>query len=340
MRKCFLLLAFIAVCCTSCSKDIAEIGQICPPRGVHNATTYVFRGTETILWPEVRCPEEAPLCIQFSMDEVIRDTFYCHPDCEVGTKPCYGACIPVADVCITQETESKCKNGERPNGTCICPDYCPDGCDPFGRCLETVLPQDENHNHMDDRYETAINQGEDCRVYADCDTAAGANDGFCDSFIGYQCSTQCTSDDQCIDDGEYHYVCRGDGRCAPDEFVTVWKIPDNNTDLVLPNYKDKCAFEVDWGDSMNESVMCSHSDTVIRHTYKTGGTYTVRIKGTYDGYGDSYVCVLSGCDDPPESASKLIEVKSFGPVGLDRAAFAMCENLVSLSNVDIPDSTK
>ena len=45
--------------------------------------------------------------------------------------------------------------------------------------------------------------------------------------------TSCSNDDPCSDDGDHHYVCCGDGRCAPDVFAIVWMVPNNNFGCVL-----------------------------------------------------------------------------------------------------------
>ena len=137
---------------------------------------------------------------------------------------------------------------------------------------------DANHNHMHDVYEIAPKLGSDCRKYADCDSSDGSGDGFCDSFIGYKCSTKCTDDSQCLDDGTYHYICRADGRCAPDTFVTVWEIPDNNKELVIStSVADKCELTIDWGDdSSPETMSCNKANDNcddLKHTYKKGGKY-------------------------------------------------------------------
>ena len=128
-----------------------------------------------------------------------------------------------------------CKNGVEANGACTCPGSCVKGCNADGSCkdpCENVVckgdneqcqngacvdlckdvvcknaneycdmgncrnEKDKNGNHLIDQYETAVNQGKACRKYSDCDSAVGKGDGFCDSFIGYTCSTKCTSDAQ------------------------------------------------------------------------------------------------------------------------------------------------
>ena len=286
----------------------------------------------------------------------------CREGCDsAGNCLCPGNCQFGCDsegVCIMNPD---CTNGWVRDGSCVCPQECTYGCDGRGSCYEP-MPCDEsctgnrycnsdnlcvfvdaNHNHMHDKYETAPKQGEYCISSENCsdnpDSSEEDSDDpnvFCDSFIGYRCSTKCTSDEQCVDDDEYHYVCRKDGRCAPDEFVTVWEIPANDKTLTLPKGANTCKFEIDWGDSngYSEAIVCEQTET-ITHTYMLGGKYTVKIRGSYDGFAFANKFSLDMASR--SNASKLIEIRSFGPVKLASYAFSYCTHLVSVSNVDIPD---
>ncbi|MBO4351297.1 MAG: hypothetical protein J6A01_10175, partial [Proteobacteria bacterium] len=104
----------------------------------------------------------------------------------------------------------------------------------FSYIAQTCVAVDANYNHMHDQYENAEKAGKDCSTHSECDSDNHSEDGFCDSYIGYKCSTRCTSDEQCVDDGEFHYVCRSDGRCAPDEFVTMWKFTTDHQTTTKP----------------------------------------------------------------------------------------------------------
>ncbi len=234
---------------------------------------------------------------------------------------------------------------------------------------------DKNNNHLHDKYETAAKQGQSCRKYKDCNSSAGAVDGFCDSFLNYTCSTKCTDDSQCVDDGEFHYICRADGRCAPDSFVTVWKLPPKGTNDIT-DYKlqlriptstaTACDFTIDWGDgsksekcvkeSKDDTIYCDKqgNNTLINngdllHTYQVHGFVTVKITGQYDGFGwptsdeyyfdqdgeNVYVYQYSNLDNSP---TKLFEVKSYGPVGLGPFAFAFAStNTSSVSSISKVD---
>ena len=291
----------------------------------------------------------------------------CREGCDsAGKCLCPGNCQFGCDsdgVCIMNPN---CANGWIRDGSCACPQECIYGCDDLGSCYEPT-PCDEtckgsrycnpdnlcvfvdaNHNHMHDKYETAPKQGEYCLSSYDCADGPGSAEDdkddpnvFCDSFIGYRCSTKCTSDDECVDDGNYHYICREDGRCAPDTFTTVWKIPFSDRMLTLPKGDNTCDFEIDWGDGSTETISCEHTES-ISHIYIAGGEYVVKIRGDYNGFafadGNPFTERGSAANKAlRNSAPKLIEIRSFGPVKLATYAFFYCTHLVKISSVDIPD---
>lgn len=197
---------------------------------------------------------------------------------------------------------------------------------------------------MIDFYETSTHQGKSCRVHSDCDTNVGQNDGFCDSFIGYKCSTKCTTDSQCMpSDSSFTYVCRNDGRCAPNTFETVWRINQNNESIVIPLiHAQKCQFKIKWGDNTSIQEVTDCSENLV-HKYTHSGDYHVKITGTLYGWHTS-----SNTNTKDQNADKLIEVVSFGPIGLNgysgdpnknQFSFANATNLTKLSQVDIPDAS-
>ena len=205
---------------------------------------------------------------------------------------------------------------------------------------------DANRNHMHDYYETAVNQGKDCRYYSDCDSAPSKGDGFCDSFIGYKCSTKCTSDEQCIPytviDGEqYKNICRPDGRCAPDTFISVWDLTDivdnSENSLIINLYlsnNDECILnnnvEIDWGDGSiqdHNTIECANG--TITHKYSKPDKYVVKLKGS--------LTLLN--HNIHETTYRILEVKSFGQIGIGSGVFANSPDNISFSKVDIPDSS-
>ncbi len=192
-----------------------------------------------------------------------------------------------------------------------------------------VVPQDANGNHLHDRYETAQNQGNTCSKHSDCDTEEGKGDGFCDSLIGFKCSSKCSSNDECVKDGKeyaegkpFDYICRSDGRCSPKQFVTVWEIdPDRltNNKFVLP--VSSLTATIDWGDGIK-----TPGATLPEHFYSQKGTYTIAISGEIKDWSFKEKGM-------PYS---LKEVKSFGPVSLGSHAFYAIGN-IPITTDDIPN---
>ncbi len=205
--------------------------------------------------------------------------------------------------------------------------------------------EDNNGNHLNDYYETAQKQGNDCRKYSDCDSNDGNEKGFCDSFIGYKCSTKCTDDSQCVnpDGSQYHYVCRGDGRCAPDAFVVGVVVPPNEPiflNSLESTQEDK--FYVDWGDKNYENYEEYNQENIIKgdisHTYNAssvGNLRIIKIKGIEEkmvitkqiGGGVFYYNIKS--------------IYAFGPVKLRNDAFNYASDELSIDDaIDIPDASQ
>jgi surface protein len=195
-----------------------------------------------------------------------------------------------------------------------------------------------------------------CSKHSDCQTTE-----YCDSVSGYVCKPRCLSDAECknsgADDGEF---CRGDGRCSPKIFETVWEIPQNHLDLVLlfdstevavgrqnstKMAVGRCNFKVLWGDEGHTDFSKAQSvtdctDVANRtHLYARPGTYHVRITGTYDGWGFEYTGFGLQREDIWSYNEALLEVVSFGPVGLTQSAFLKVRN-IRLPKRDIPDASK
>ena len=198
----------------------------------------------------------------------------------------------------------------------------------------TCLDMDGNHNHMHDQYEVVKNTP--CRIHSDCDSSYRSGDGFCDSFINYQCSTRCVSDDQCLNG----YICRPDGRCAPDTFETIWNVPNKMNDMSITIYARDCDIEeIDWGDGTKDIKIsiCNDENKPITHTYNRNGKFNVKIKGKIKLWSAHPLSETFDTQEKPEIYS-LMEVVSFGPVGLGPHCFAGTE-IDKLSKVDIPDAS-
>ncbi|MBQ9396426.1 MAG: BspA family leucine-rich repeat surface protein [Proteobacteria bacterium] len=374
----------MCLCPTECDKGCTELG-VCKKRN-DCKNGYNDDGT-------CRCPDKcANGC------EETGATCMCPSSCDAGCNDigsqctCVSSCVEGSS-CDTNMGKCKClercKFGCDATGTCaevcenveckgeneqcqaiekeekfeaVCVDLCKGvNCKDNEYCkMGDCHFWDKNNNHLHDKFETATKQGQNCRKYKDCDSVAGAGDGFCDSFLNYTCSTKCTDDSQCVDDGQFHYICRVDGRCAPDSFVTEWRIPKDNTQLRIPtSTASSCNFTIEWGDGTKSEgcVKESKDDTIhcekigdktlidegsLLHTYKNSGFMTVKITGQYDGFGwmpnKNWIDSYSYSDNSP---TKLYEVKAFGPVGLGTYAFAFSKTgVISFSKVDIPEATK
>ena len=205
-----------------------------------------------------------------------------------------------------------------------------EACD-TGLCLDNacVNVEDRNGNHMIDAWERQAPHiiGEKylwtCNNDADCD-----GENFCDVFsvsnIFTQCSVRCIDDYECMDG----FVCRQDGRCAADAFVTIWETKGNDEQITL-NGSGSCSFDIDWGDGKTETITeCSQ----LKHVYASAGRHTIRM---YNGELEKYKFSAHSW----YSSSNLIEVVSFGKVGINERAFRDAVNLSKLSSIDIPDPT-
>ncbi len=259
-------------------------------------------------------------------------------DEETGTCICHDSCKDECDTDGSCLNVQNCLYGTNKDETCLCNEKCPDVCNSNGSCI------DSNQNHMIDSFE--IVQAKSCKVHQDCDSAPGSGDGFCDSFIGNHCATKCSNDAQCMPDehlygSTFHYVCRTDGRCAPDTFETVWKTTNDDHKVVIHLHNAKtCSFDIDWDDEQNtdDNKHISSCADDLAHEYSIQGEHHIKIKGTLDGWRvtDTNTDNYHSFD---ADASKLKEVVSFGPVRLDHHTFVYASSLRRLSRIDIPDST-
>ena len=288
------------------------------------------------------CPDA---CLELGCDG--NGACLCQDNCLNGCDNKTGKCI----------CKGECLLGCLSNGACITSQSCEtdESCDDYTYCVNhscycsrnTCIPKDANHNHMDDRMENAVKQGESCRKHSDCDSSEGSGDGFCDSFIGYHCSTKCTNSNQCISDGNFQYICRNDGRCAPDSFITVWAFTEaDKTDdkyiLTLPSGTN-CDFDIYWDieNAPEDSEHIAKCNVTITHEYNEAKKYTVMLRGIYDGFSMYMQDNLTPASiQKHPNAHNLVEVKAFGPVGLNAGAFSNCINLNKVSEIDIPDSSK
>ena len=227
---------------------------------------------------------------------------------------------------------------------------------------------DIDGNYMKDIYDTAPDHGKSCIS----DHDKGCSTGFCDSFMGYKCSTKCTDDSQCVSSD---YFCRNDGRCAPKVFESVWKVSTDDSTLFFPGGSgDTCNYTIDWGDGSTDSyTLCEEYHS---HTYASAGTYNIKVTGTINKWScqkfvnanlDPSICDTF-CNDAEDDViyamcmelcgktqraicgnniprvgimdkyPVLIGIESFGPVGLTSWSFANANQLTYVSSKDIPNA--
>ena len=106
-----------------------------------------------------------------------------------------------------------------------------------------------------------------------------------------------------------------------------------NNEFQLPfvsNGNYSCS--VDWGDG-NTDVINSYNQAETKHTFSSGGVYTIKITGTFKGWS-------FGSTSNPFDAEKMLEVKQFGDLKLadNGGYFRGCKNL-TFSNPDNLDTS-
>jgi surface protein len=115
-----------------------------------------------------------------------------------------------------------------------------------------------------------------------------------------------------------------DGGELVSDFISVWDttLGDGNPSIILPlvasgNYN----FSVNWGDG-NTDTITAYNQAEVTHTYATGGTYTVTITGTIEGWS------FQGIGD----CQKLTSITNIGQLklGNEGGYFYGCSNLVTI----------
>lgn len=321
----FLLLSGFALACTD--------EQLCETSGVTECVVDAYgnsthRACVYGVWAVTKC-DLHQTCLAdgcFEQAEICKDTL---------------------DNCFDDQTLDVCVKGER-----IKRQACGEG----EVCLKDKCVDALCNNGRLDLGEDAVDCGGSCEACVECWTDATCVRGkFCDSASGYLCSKRCTSDTHCANYERWDgYYCRGDGRCSPKVFETVWELTAEDPTVVLPfdlNYsKPVCDFQVLWGDEADDTDMATLARvtdcTDIKnrtHKYAKEGKYHVKIIGTYDGWGAFNTinfAIDDGIEIPAIGGPKLREVVSFGPVGLSLAAFSGSTMLSKMPVKDIPDASK
>ena len=242
--------------------------------------------------------------------------------------------------CTCDKTTGEWTNCQDDTAEKQCPTDMPSGkkdctCDKttgeWTNCQDDVVADtDENKNHMKDSKEPGMASAATCKKQADCTAPM-----FCDSFIG-KCADKCASNDDCMTG----FICRPDGRCAAEAFETVWKTTEDNEDIYLPEITT-CNGTIDWGDGSDPETITACPDyKEFKHTYATAGDHHIKLTGEWEGWCLGSFHIGASCIKSDADAAKLIEVVSYGPVGIRANGFASAKNLTKLSTIDIPDSTK
>lgn len=161
----------------------------------------------------------------------------------------------------------------------------------------SIIKEDKCSNRMYDPGEEGLDCGGTCAPCSFCKTDADCNSGFCDSALGFICSTRCQSNADCVNpeawDGEY---CRSDGRCSPKIFEIVIEITEPGKPVALLHdctFKNNYQFQILWGDELPGTRI---TDTPLRgtyfddffHTYEKAGQYHIQIIGKYDNWTNPF----------------------------------------------------
>ena len=240
---------------------------------------------------------------------------YSSETCEFGCKDAT-SCHTCNEGALSCDTDGKtiliCKNDELTFHS-----QCTNACN-------NASCEDENGNHMKDEFDGNWKNARLCSSHSAC----AMTTGFCDPMVNNgTCMNKCQHDTQCIDG----YVCRPDGRCAPKEFVTVWRTNTSNEKISFKlSAGSGCNVSVDWGDGVTDTISgtyCTNRDST--HTYANPGEYRVKLSGDVDGWRIGAY-----------GAANLIRIESFGPAGFAKYAFNNAVNLKSISQTDIPDASK
>ncbi|MBO4350508.1 MAG: hypothetical protein J6A01_06150, partial [Proteobacteria bacterium] len=251
----------------------------------------------------------------------------CNPDGSCKCENCATTCIFPSSVCQTARacvTDTDCFNYDYCK---TAPCFCSNVDNQNGWEKNKCYLKDSNHNNMDDRYEDLALNRQDCSTNPN--KSMVCTDGFCDSFIGYKCSTKCTDVTAsnnvpvCLDG----FTCREtDGRCAADSFTTVWSSEIRNNGIIFygkpvsdisicwdwDDVKETCA-ETEIIEANNNIIEIVHkSDS---QSSKNDSNVIIKITGKLDNFF-IYHDLNKSKDEAQSISNTLLEVRSFGQVGL------------------------
>ncbi|WP_460541089.1 BspA family leucine-rich repeat surface protein [Echinicola sediminis] len=114
------------------------------------------------------------------------------------------------------------------------------------------------------------------------------------------------------------------------EFVSVWRVGDNESITLPITENGTYNFKVFWGDG-NESIVAGYDLASATHTYSQAGDYTVTVWGTIEGFNFKLTDI---------SADNILDITSWGQLrlGNEQAYFFRCSNL-QVTASDAPDLT-
>lgn len=171
---------------------------------------------------------------------------------------------------------------------------------------------------------------------ADCEDIDGSGSPSALGEIKYDANTQCFRG--CTGAGWKDL-----GQCGRDVFISTWKT-DNLSDyssaanqVSLPLRSGNHDFIVEWGDGTSDHIT-SHKQDEVTHTYPAPGTYTIKIKGTIEGWGftwDEDNGLVIG------DHLKLMNISQWGALKFGAGPgghFQWAENM-TITATDVPDTS-
>ena len=275
------------------------------------------------------------------------------PRCVVGTKQC----IESEQACYTCEI-----------GTYWAKEICSYGFDTDengnSKCKIIDEPAGPYDDECQDDEECQNEVG--CLTHEECQEDVGPN-YFCNRFK-HECTQKCKDDNSC-EDG---FRCREDGRCASEDFTTVWRpelrkrlYTQNIPMKIITSNQDCSDLQICWDWKENEENTfepvteeeCLDEEIITEDgtkNYKVitklypqvenldedpdaGTELIIKIQGKLNGF--RVYGFTPDDSDRANYAPDLLEVRSFGTVSLAEDAFRGCTNLKSVSSIDVPDMT-
>ena len=111
--------------------------------------------------------------------------------------------------------------------------------------------------------------------------------------------------------------------------IMEWQVPAN-TEIILPiSNGENVDIVVDYGDGNVEWVK---GEAFPKHTYKTAGTYQIKISGALSDFGNYSESEITSGSNYYTFANYMTKLSSWGELGVSRYGFANCKNLNYVDN--------